>query len=543
MRRLAARLGWGALVIGLGAGVSARADEPPDWELLAEFRLGSELVYLRDLADSLRARDLDQLVVEAVPGHGYRIDSLLTGTDAIFAAGYLSPLPLTPLAAGEQLGLKHDIGLDAAGFERELAGAADSLAALLGERPSALAYPYHMHTRELMRRLRDEGWCCARDGAPHGTGGGEPTAAFLLGHHAQPAWRENWAYWTPWELALSTGLTEKAIQVAASPAEMDLLLHDTPAYNLLHAAAPQSVNVLTYGYPSVADLWVAARCCVQVYAHGTSGDEYHLDPTHLAWLADALTADGRFWIATVSEAAAWAAARHAPSEADSLIWHPLPEYAGDPEPWNGHPAAFCFSTDDGRSLNLAYADTLAARGLPMTAFITWDYLGWPQGDHLSRGDLLDLQARGNVEIGTHGLSHRRLVPDQAFRFRNVGARTLACEISAGREERSLRIYGARASAAPPPAAGPELTLRVVRTPEGLCRFDYSLAERQRVQLDLFDGQGRRLGRLFAGPREAGSASFRWDGRDGKGRRLASGVYLVRLRGECAAVSAKALLLR
>ncbi|MBM4118420.1 hypothetical protein FJ251_11925 [bacterium] len=528
----------------LGRPDAPRAEEHPGWDLLAEIKLGSELVYLRNLGDSLAARGLHELVVEPIARHGYRVDPLLTGTDPLFLARTLSPLPLTALATGDSLVLRHDIGLDDAGFAREIEAAADSIEAAVGQRPVSFAYPYHIHTRELMDSLRAQGWLCARDGAPHGTGGGEPTAAFLLGYHAQPAWRQNWDYWTPWELVLSTGLTEKAIQVATSPAEIDLLLYDTAAYNALHATPPQSVDVFTYEFASLADLWVTGRCCVQLYVHGASGDAYHLEPTHLAWLMDALAADGRFWITSVGEAAAWAAARHAPSAADSLVWLPLPEYAADPAPWNGYPAAFCFSTDDGRRINLAYADTLAVRGLPMSTFVTWNYLGHPAGDHLSREDLVALAARGNVEIGSHTLSHPRLVPDRALSLRNQGARRLACEITGGREERRLRVYGASPSAAPPAPAAAELSLRCQPGPErGACRIEFSLARAQRVQLELLDLRGRRLARLLAEPREAGTASLRWNGRDGQGRRLASGLYLLRLRGEQATVTAKALLLR
>lgn len=535
------------LALALGGArqpLAARADQHPGWDLLAEIELGSDLVYLRDLADSLAARGLQELAVEPIPRHGYRVDPWLTGTDPLFLARNLSPLPLTALATGDSLAMYHDIGLDDAGFVREIEAAADSIALAVGQRPVSFAYPYHIHTRELMESLRDQGWRCARDGAPFGTGGGEPTAAFLLGYHAQPEWRQNWDYWTPWELVLSTGLTEKSLQVAASPAEMELLLHDTAAYNALHASSPQSVSIFTYGFPSVVDLWVSGRCCVQVYVHGASSDEYHLDPTHLAWLVDALSADGRFWITSVGEAAAWAAARHAPSAADSLVWNPLPEYADDPTPWNGHPAAFCFSTDDGRRLNLAYADTLAARGLPMTAFVTWNYLGYPGGDHLSRSDLSALAAKGNVEIGSHTLSHPRLVPNLALSLRNQGVRRLACEITGAREERRLRVYGASPSAVAPGPGVAELSLRCQPGPErGACRIEFTLARAQRVQLELLDLRGRRLARLLAEPREAGAASLRWNGRDGQGRRLASGVYLLRLRGERATVTAKALLLR
>ncbi|MBI2502029.1 MAG: hypothetical protein HYW07_02210 [Candidatus Latescibacteria bacterium] len=46
-----------------------------------------------------------------------------------------------------------------------------------------------------------------------------------------------------------------------------------------------------------------------------------------------------------------------------------------------------------------------------------------------------------------------------------------------------------------------------------------------------------------GAREAGSYTLRWDGRDGRGKELASGIYLYRLRAGAQVQTRKLLLLR
>ena len=56
---------------------------------------------------------------------------------------------------------------------------------------------------------------------------------------------------------------------------------------------------------------------------------------------------------------------------------------------------------------------------------------------------------------------------------------------------------------------------------------FSLAERQRATLRLYDLTGRRVRTLLDETRDAGDHAVDWNGRDDAGRRLASGVYLVR----------------
>ena len=56
---------------------------------------------------------------------------------------------------------------------------------------------------------------------------------------------------------------------------------------------------------------------------------------------------------------------------------------------------------------------------------------------------------------------------------------------------------------------------------------FSLAERQRATLRLYDLTGRRVRTLLDETRDAGDHAVDWNGRDDAGRRLASGIYLVR----------------
>lgn len=64
-----------------------------------------------------------------------------------------------------------------------------------------------------------------------------------------------------------------------------------------------------------------------------------------------------------------------------------------------------------------------------------------------------------------------------------------------------------------------------------------------ARLDVFDLQGRRVLRLLDGPLAPGERSVVWNGRDGAGRRLASGLYFARLEADGRSATARLLLLR
>ncbi len=65
-------------------------------------------------------------------------------------------------------------------------------------------------------------------------------------------------------------------------------------------------------------------------------------------------------------------------------------------------------------------------------------------------------------------------------------------------------------------------------PRTTVRFD--LAREGRVELAIYDLQGRRVRTLLAGPVSAGAHEAVWQGDDDAGRDLPSGMYLARLRG-------------
>jgi hypothetical protein len=59
---------------------------------------------------------------------------------------------------------------------------------------------------------------------------------------------------------------------------------------------------------------------------------------------------------------------------------------------------------------------------------------------------------------------------------------------------------------------------------------YSVAERNDVDLAVFDIAGRRVRTLVAGTVDAGRYRVRWDARDERGDRVAPGIYFYRLEG-------------
>jgi flagellar hook assembly protein FlgD len=72
---------------------------------------------------------------------------------------------------------------------------------------------------------------------------------------------------------------------------------------------------------------------------------------------------------------------------------------------------------------------------------------------------------------------------------------------------------------------------------------FSLPNRSRTVLQVFDRSGRRLARILEGSVPAGSHEAFWDGRDEAGRRMPSGVYLLSLNTTELADTRAFLLLR
>ncbi|NNE43503.1 MAG: T9SS type A sorting domain-containing protein, partial [Gemmatimonadetes bacterium] len=64
-----------------------------------------------------------------------------------------------------------------------------------------------------------------------------------------------------------------------------------------------------------------------------------------------------------------------------------------------------------------------------------------------------------------------------------------------------------------------------------------------VSLSVFDVAGRRVAELVNGAVDAGQYTATWDGRNASGKRVASGVYLVRLEAGAEAVTREMVLLK
>ncbi len=78
-------------------------------------------------------------------------------------------------------------------------------------------------------------------------------------------------------------------------------------------------------------------------------------------------------------------------------------------------------------------------------------------------------------------------------------------------------------------------------PKTSIRFD--LPDAQHVRLDLFDAEGRLVRRLLDETRGPGYHSIVWDGRDGRGSSLASGLYFARIEAGPLRETSKMLLLK
>jgi hypothetical protein len=72
---------------------------------------------------------------------------------------------------------------------------------------------------------------------------------------------------------------------------------------------------------------------------------------------------------------------------------------------------------------------------------------------------------------------------------------------------------------------------------------FSLASRGNVTLAVYDTAGRQVRRLVNGPIDGGDHDVVWDGRDGRGNALASGVYFYRLTAGGFSDSKKMVLLK
>jgi hypothetical protein len=72
---------------------------------------------------------------------------------------------------------------------------------------------------------------------------------------------------------------------------------------------------------------------------------------------------------------------------------------------------------------------------------------------------------------------------------------------------------------------------------------YSLPEKCRVKLEIYDSSGRRMASLVNGEQEKGRYAAEWNGKDERGNSVASGIYFYKLMAGKETVSRKMVLLR
>ena len=75
------------------------------------------------------------------------------------------------------------------------------------------------------------------------------------------------------------------------------------------------------------------------------------------------------------------------------------------------------------------------------------------------------------------------------------------------------------------------------------RISFSVRDRGHVALRVFDVQGRLVRTLIDEVHEPGRYSAAWDGRNNRGRRVASGVYFYRITTPVWSQSRKMVILK
>ena len=78
---------------------------------------------------------------------------------------------------------------------------------------------------------------------------------------------------------------------------------------------------------------------------------------------------------------------------------------------------------------------------------------------------------------------------------------------------------------------------------GAANIQFSLGQSQSFTLSVYDLRGRRVRVLEQGIGSDQSSIVGWDGRDGQGRNVPSGIYFVRLRSGDDVLTSKVVLSR
>ena len=78
---------------------------------------------------------------------------------------------------------------------------------------------------------------------------------------------------------------------------------------------------------------------------------------------------------------------------------------------------------------------------------------------------------------------------------------------------------------------------------GEAEFSYGITKSGRVEVKVYDASGRMVRGLVDGEERSGYHTVRWDGRDGRGRRVRRGIYFVRLSSSGKSMTSKLLFMK
>ena len=123
-------------------------------------------------------------------------------------------------------------------------------------------------------------------------------------------------------------------------------------------------------------------------------------------------------------------------------------------------------------------------------------------------------SQGSLALFITGTGHRTA---ESFEGMPTGAARLHVEFACG----------ATTDVRPTPAILTRLEPVFPNPGPGPATLRFELGRAADVQLEVYDLQGALVRRICSGRREAGRYTESWDGRDGSGRRIAKGIYLVR----------------
>jgi hypothetical protein len=161
----------------------------------------------------------------------------------------------------------------------------------------------------------------------------------------------------------------------------------------------------------------------------------------------------------------------------------------------------------------------------------------------SSGDIVTI-SDGTATVGFDGTRVHIDRPDADFRILADGVTEVVC-----RGQKIPTILVGRylipdpATDVSPPAA-PVLSLRAYPNPfHPSVRVSFVLPSRAQVQADVYDAAGRFVVTLAAEAYSSGEHELEWNGRNGAGHSLPSGVYFLRVRALSAVETLKLVLLR